>query len=159
MDILTTRGQEFVEHEAKAVSFIREACPGSTIYHTPLDKPASLDLVSTRDGVVHSVAEIKSRNNTIAEMQEWGSLILTYTKVDALRCVAMSLHVPAFVVLYLIPEDAVAVARLVHPGGELVAPITKRTTTTQRSCNGGEAVRVNAYIPLALFREIRPTDF
>lgn len=159
MDILTERGQRYVEEERRVVAYMQDLYRTSFVYHTPLHTPAALDIVSIRDGQVRSVAEIKCRENTIDDFLRFGSLILTWSKVEAMQDVADALYVPGYVVLYSIPDDAICVAHIVNPDGTLAAKIDCDITATKRSCNGGQAMRKNGYIPINLFGDFEPHFF
>jgi hypothetical protein len=159
MDILTERGQHYVAAEKKAIGYLRSVYPHSHIYHTPLESPSSLDLLSVRDNRLQSVAEVKCRDNSVEEFLRFDSLVLTWSKIYAMQSVAKALCVPGFVVLYIIPDDVVCVAPVVRSNGIVVDGITRRVTETKRSCNGGRAMRENGYIPIGLFGELEPNFF
>ena len=159
MDILTPRGQQYVEHERRVIERMRSYFTDCAIYHTPINAPASLDIIVTRNGRLVAVAEIKCRNNSLDEFNRFGSLILTWTKVQALVDVATALYVPGFVVLYSIPDDEVLIANAVYRDGTIAPGIVKEHTVTQRTCNGGEVTRLNGYLPIDMFRFFEPNLF
>ncbi len=159
MDILTERGQTYVEHEKRVIERLKQSYANSFIYHTPINAPASLDLISTRNGRLVAVAEVQCRNNSVDDFHKFGSLILTWTKVEALINVAVALYVPGLVILYSIPDDVVLIAKVVNPDGSLVRSLDKDHTVTQKSCNGGQATRLNAYIPIEMFGPPKPEYF
>lgn len=159
MDILTPRGQQYVEHEKRVIERMRLYFTDCTISHTPIDAPASLDITITRQGKLIGVGEIKCRNNSIDEFNRFGSLILTWTKIEALVNVATALYIPGFVILYSIPDDEVLIAKAVYRDGTIAPSIFKQNTATQQTCNGGQVTRLNGYLPIDMFRFLEPNLF
>ena len=154
LDILTPRGQVSLADEQAVARWFNEF-PSCQYVQTPKDSPAAVDAVLVKHEKIIGVAETKCRYNlTLAKFQnefdnEW---LITWEKVRIGLEMAKGLCVPLYGFLYLVDDDTLLVQ-------ELSAGILLRDfTATQRTINGGVAVRENAFIRMtdaSVFRGIK----
>jgi hypothetical protein len=91
--------------------------------------------------------EIKAREMTEAELKRFGNeWLVTFEKIQKGALIAKSLCVPFYGVLYLIPDQKTYLVKLTDEHGNIVAPMRLEVTETQATCNGGTALRTNAYV-------------
>lgn len=147
MDILTPKGEETLRQELRAVELLQKKFPVQYV-HTPKNKPASVDAVLVKDSEIVAVVETKCRQMTLFDLTHKfeGDWLITWDKVVAARDVALSLRVPFVGLLYLVPDDLLLVQKITDPDGEWTVGMRIKETATQRTVNGGTAVRYNAYI-------------
>ena len=156
MDVMTKRGQSSLEYERRAIEKFSLAHPDQRFIETPKRRPAEVDGVFMRQGELSAVAEVKTRNLTREKLRtryndEW---LVTADKVDAGRTVSRLLRVPFVGLLYLIPDDLLLVLTITDSTGRWAFEFERRKTITKRTINGGEAERLNAFLPLATAKEI-----
>lgn len=76
--------------------------------------------------------EIKTRNTTFSQMQEWGSFMISKSKIDTCAQVCGHLVIPFIVVFYSIPEDFIKVWFITDDNGFL----QDRFEMTQKTIKG-----------------------
>jgi len=155
MDVLTKRGQASLDYEREAIEKFCLIHPEYRFIETPKERPAAADGVFMKDGVLHSVVEVKVRNMTRKQLlmhfhDKW---LVTMEKVEQGRTLSALLGVPFVGMLYLLPEKRLLTLMITDDKGEWEFDFETRETTTQRCINGGEAVRLNAFLPLATAKE------
>lgn len=150
MDILTPKGEETLRQELRAIELFQKKFTGVRYVHTPKNKPASVDAVLVKDSEIVAVVETKCRQMTLNDLlfKFEGDWLITWDKVVAGRDVALSLRVPFVGLLYLVPDDTLLVQKITDADGEWNVDMRIKETTTQRTVNGGSAVRYNAYISM-----------
>lgn len=151
LDVLSPRGQRSLADEASAAAIFRRNRPDFDYVGTPKDRPSDVDAVLVREGTIRAVVEQKSRYNcTLKTLFEvWrGEWLVTADKLDRARAVALAFRVPLYGFLYLVDERALLVRRLTVSSGDWVVAIRRERTLTQRTINGGEAMRLNAYVDM-----------
>ena len=155
MDILTERGQKTVRDEADAYRLWESHNPGWSVIKTPKDKPASVDAFLVHDGEIKAVVECKCRYEldyygfATKFNSEW---LVTMDKVIRGASVARELCVPLVGFLYLADTGDLYCKELADNSGQFVVPFRCENTVTQRTVNGGEAIRANAYIDMTQAR-------
>ena len=154
MDILTKRGKSSLQYEREAIEKFSLIPPEYRFIETPKERPAAADGVVMKDGVLHSVVEVKVRNVTRDRMRltfrdNW---LVTMEKVEKGRTLSALLGIPFVGMLYLLPEKRLLTLMITDDKGEWAFDFEIRETTTQKCINGGEAVRLNAFLPLATAR-------
>jgi hypothetical protein len=163
LDILTPKGQETVAQLERAVSLWHGHRTNRMYVATPADEPASVDAVlADAEGVVRAVVETKCRSNISLEgfrttfKNEW---LVTMDKLTRACRVSEMLCVPLVGFLYLVDEDVLLVQKLTDSKGQFCVPFRCDNTVTQKTVNGGEIVRANAYIDMSKCRvyERRPS--
>ena len=154
MDVDTERGQSALRLEREAVRKFTTVHQGYDFIETPKDKPALVDGVFAEGGVVRAVVEVKVRKLTRRRLRELGDTWLSaMTTLDAGRAASFILGAPFVGMLYLIPEKRLLTLKITNDKGHWALDFEKKETTTQKSINGGEAVRLTAYLPLATAKE------
>ena len=158
LDVNTPRGQTTIQEERDAVSLFTASFPNIMYVDTPKKGSATVDAVLFRqeDGILCGVVETKCRQMTHSQLltynNEW---LVTWDKIDASRRIAESLGVPLYGFLYLVPDRTLLVRVIADENGALTQSIRIEATQTQRTVNGGQVVRNNAYINMTNCREIR----
>jgi hypothetical protein len=153
LDARTPLGRDYVRRQSEVVARCAQVWQ-STVMETPLEEPADVDAVFGRAGVVKVVAEVKVRNMTMAELETHGSYLVTNDKlVRGSRCAA-AMYVPFVLVVGLWPERHIVYWRVWSPATQWCFDFDVRRTATQATCNGGQAVRENAYLPLLHMRRL-----
>ena len=155
MDILTKRGQASLDYEREAIEKFCLIHPEYRFIETPKKRPAAADGVFMKQAVLHSVVEVKARNMTrkLLLMHFHDKWLVTMEKVEQGRTLSALLGVPFVGMLYLLPEKRLLTLMITDDKGEWEFDFETRETTTQRCINGGEAVRLNAFLPLATAKE------
>lgn len=150
LDVLTPKGQETVAQEDEAASLLF-AHRQIRYVRTPKDGPAAVDAVLTHDAHgLCAVAEMKCRQMTHEGLiQDYdGEWLITYDKVLKLCDAARLLGVPGMGLLYLVPDRILLTIKICDHNGELSQQLIVKRTPTQATVNGGQAMRVNAYVPM-----------
>ena len=156
MDIETKRGRSSLEYERIAIEKFSLAYPDQRFIDTPKHRPAAVDGVFMKQGALSAVTEIKTRILTREKLRnefedKW---LITADKVDAGRTLSRLLRIPFVGLLYLIPDETLLVLRVTDSTGQWSFEFERRKTITKRTINGGEAERLNAFLPLATAKEI-----
>lgn len=148
MDILTPKGEETLAQERRAIHLLQRKYPGVTYVHTPKKKPATVDAVLVKDAEIVAVVETKCRQMSLNDLMHKfdGDWLITWDKVVGGRDVALDLQAPFIGLLYLVPDDLLLLQKITEANGEWAVDMRIKETTTQRTVNGGSAVRYNAYI-------------
>lgn len=151
LDILTPKGQQSAQQQIDAINAILAQRPGTTFIHTALDGPAAVDGFFIRDGEIRAVAEVKCRvDMDYAKFmgERKGEWLITNQKIEDMRILCAMLQVPGFGVLYLVNDGLVLMRKLVDSTGQTTEVFRIDDTRTQRTVNGGSAMRANAFIPM-----------
>jgi hypothetical protein len=150
MDILTAKGQISVKDERRAVEIFHSNYPQFRYLHTPKDSPAIIDALIVKDDVLYSAVETKCRDMSVDEFygRFKGQWLVTYEKVEKARQMAISLGLGLTGFLYLKQSDTLLIKQIVSPDGLFCQKLHIEATETQRTINGGLAVRNNAYIDM-----------
>jgi len=151
VDILTPKGQRSRLQEIKAVELWHQQYPSLRYCETPKDKPAVVDAILVRDGIVVGVVETKCRSVLTMDKfrhhfdEQW---LVTAEKIRKGAKVAEFLHVPFIGFFYLAKEDALYFETLWKPNKGWNVKIETKMSKTQATVNGGKIVRENAYIDM-----------
>lgn len=149
MDILTPRGQRTARDESAAYRLWEQSNPGWSVIQTPKDQPASVDAFLVWEGEIRAVVECKCRygidfHGFEAKFDsEW---LVTMDKVIRGASVARELCVPLVGFLTFADTGQLLCKEIADHTGQFTVPFRCENTLTQRTVNGGEAVRANAYI-------------
>jgi hypothetical protein len=153
LDCNTPRGRVWVEKQREAVRECEKAW-GVAASQTPDDRESPVDVLFTRDGAVTMIAEVKARDMSMAQLQRFGSYLVTLEKLKKGAAMAKQLCVPYRLIVKL--TDATVWWDVADSEGRKVVELDRRRTLTQATCNGGQANRVNAYLSLARMRQLEP---
>jgi hypothetical protein len=151
MDILTEKGQETKRQEDAAIVLWHDRYPNLRYIETPKDKPASVDGLIVKNGVIQAVVETKCRQCSVIEFTvTWESRwLVTAEKIKKGASIARELCVPFVGFLYL-PEAKILMHKtLWHPDKGWVAALEEKETRTQATVNGGSVIRLNAFIDMS----------
>lgn len=149
LDCNTARGKGYIECQMSCLKAL-EAAMNVQMIMTPEDEAAGVDALAVRVNRVVAVLEVKSREMDLAQLNRFGSYLITFEKLLKIRTVSASLCVPGFVAVSLLKEDAPTVLmwKVCDERGNLVASLEARVSQTQATCNGGQADRYNAYLSM-----------
>jgi hypothetical protein len=159
LDVNTPRGQKSLEYEQRAVWLFNHHYPHMQYNETPKDSSAMVDAVVTTGSDVVGVVEQKSRNMSLAQLQEWDNeWLITRSKVENGRNTALALGVPFIGFLYLIPDDLLLMQFITTREGTYVPVMRFQVTETQATINGGLAQRKNAFINMSHAKKLGWND-
>ena len=150
LDIATPAGRLTLADEAAAAELFTGHQPRFRYVETPKDKPALVDALLLRGDELFAVVETKCRNESSESFfQKFGGRwLVTLEKVLEARKTAVALQLPLVGFLYLNKDKTLLVQKIAEPDGKFVASMVIKTTETQATCNGGTAIRTNAYIDM-----------
>jgi hypothetical protein len=117
--------------------------------------PATVDAIFTRDGELLSIAEIRARTDTLADLTRRAGYLITHTKLQRGREAGIVFGVP-FDLLIGFGDGAIGWFRISEGDGTWRTRFEVRTTTTQAGCNGGSATRENAFLDWRDLHVLRP---
>lgn len=152
MDILTPKGQETLKQERRALDLFSASYGAFSFVETPKDKPADLDGFIYKDGVLIAGVEVKCRMMTAVDLREkfnreW---LITDDKIDRGVSVCEKLCIDYKGFLYLVPDDLLLIVPIwSYSSGTYTSEIRRESTKTQKTVNGGEIVRLNAYVDVS----------
>jgi hypothetical protein len=155
LDILTPNGQVSLKDEQIVADWVN-GFDGRQYIQTPKKLPAKVDAILVKHNSIVGVVETKCRYNlSLLKFQtefknEW---LVTWEKVKGGLQLAEGLCVPLFGFLYLVDDDTLLIREI----SEKI--LRTQVTATQRTINGGIAIRENAFIEMndaKIFRGIKP---
>lgn len=145
LDCATPVGQRWIAAQRVIVHRCAHAW-GLEAIQTPPDHESPVDVFFVRDGMLAYVAEVKARNMTLAQLQEFGSYLVTKAKIQRGRDIALDLCVPYRLIVGL--HDAICWWMVVDGAGSWRVRARTAHTATQATCNGGSVMREHAYLSL-----------
>lgn len=158
LDISTERGRRTLEDERLVAILYERHHPGWRYLHTRKEKPAPVDaLILDEQWEIRHITETKCRYDMdLAKFRssynsQW---LVTYQKIKEGCDAARLLCAPLIGLLFIVGEGIVLEKQLSDEKGNLVAQLDVRRTVTQATCNGGTALRDNAYIDMRGAREL-----
>jgi|TARA_R110000824_G_scaffold44320_4_gene129007 hypothetical protein len=156
LDCVTPAGKKWVSRQSSVVQIISEAWNLDAI-ETSKTSSATIDVLFSRSGILKAVAEIKCRDMDYAQLQRYGSYLITEDKLIRGYRVAASLHAPLFLFVGLRGDQRIVYCQLTDELGVPVGvTIERRSSLTKRTCNDHSGVeRMNAYIPVEHMRELK----
>jgi hypothetical protein len=134
-----------------AIRLFMENFPGFDFIETPKDQPADIDGFITKGPTIISGVEVKCRNMTAQDLSgkfnnRW---LITSDKLDRGIALCRSLGVDFRGFLYLVPDKMLFVVPIWSVKGGMQADIEVERTVTQATVNGGDALRLNAYVDVS----------
>jgi hypothetical protein len=140
--------------EQTAIAIFMGAFPALIFCSTPKNEPADVDgmLVHAKSGEIMAIVETKCRYDITHDQflhnyeNQW---LVTKDKLDRGARLARALRVPLLGWLYLVDDAALLWIKLTDRLGQIIPAVESRTTTTQKTCNGGTASRENSFIDMA----------
>jgi len=165
LDIDTERGRETLEYERRAARALERATGHRYVAGSKAGSAWPLDAVVADpvSGDLVAVVEQKTRSETVERMKSvhGGTLILSADKVRSGIVGADLLGCAFWVLVYLRDEpDAhrVVLIDVYNQQRGLLPGIRWERTKTRATVNGGEAHRLNCYIPLLGGRLLRDAE-
>jgi len=149
LDINTPRGREAAQDQSDAIDIVFGSNLLTDFIPTNDRGPARVDGIITHKGSIYGVAEIKSRRDMNLVMlmeQRSGEWLLTYDKLIDICSASRLFGAMGFGMLYLPADEAVIMVSLTNSVGDVLCKHRIASTVTQATCNGGSAVRKNAFI-------------
>ena len=114
---------------------------------------AHSDRIFFRDGACKCIAEIKSRNMSMEKLRDFGTYLISNSKLEYGEEMSRMTGIPFYVFVRLIPDDLIVYWNVFNRHGKSRFLYKTETTTTQATCEGGTAERENAFLPLgSMFR-------
>ena len=107
------------------------------------------DRIFYRGDSVVSVAEIKARELSLDKLRKFGSYLVSESKIIHGCELAKLVHAPFFLFVYLIQSRQIVWWKIADSNGEKSCNYQVFMSETKDNCNGGTAVRRNAYINLS----------
>lgn len=147
LDCNTSNGRRFIAYQHECLAAFCKSKKVSCIT-TNDTLSADIDAIFYRDSVL-AVGECKTRQLTLKQLKQFGSYLISYSKIEKLVSVSKSLQCSGLLIVYLIPDATIVWCKVCDTQGKILVDLSRKTTTTQATCNGGTAVRENAYIPVS----------
>ena len=155
MNIQTEKGQESLRMEREAVDRLIELKPRYIFVETPKDTYAAVDGMLCLRGEIRAAVEVKVRNMTREKLRDVfdNTWLVSMHKLEAGKVLSQLLKVPFYGMLYLLPEKIIIMLEITNQKGEWLFDFEKKITRTMKCVNGGEAERLNAFLPLETAKE------
>lgn len=153
LDCDTPLGKVYINEQYKTQQLL--VARGYTVINTPSKDHASDVLLAKEiDGrlTLYGLAEIKSRRNAgdaviDREYVKKNGYLVTYDKIKYGAVASSFYKVPFFLIVNLLNDNVVLIWQLTDHVGNPTINYKTIDTKTQKTCNGGEIVRRNAFIP------------
>jgi hypothetical protein len=113
------------------------------------------DRIFFRDGACKCVAEIKSRNMDMAKLKQFGTYLISNSKLKYGEELSRMTGIPFYLFVRLIPDDIIVYWNIFDRHGKALLNYTVETTTTQATCEGGKAERENAFLPIGSMFQLK----
>ncbi len=152
LDINTPLGQKSLEEEREVHSII-ESKWGLKVIETPKNSISSGDGFLIRNDEVVAFFETKCRYDmTYEQLLDRGSWLVTMDKIKKCKVVSKLLQIPFIGFLYLLPKSdpgqrLLLYWKITNDKGDFNFDFEIMEELTQKTINGGEIVRMNAYFP------------
>lgn len=155
LDCETPLGKTFIEHQY-TTQRILEAKGYTLMNMATKDAGADILIAKPVDGVltICGVAEIKSRRMagkvplTVDYLANNGGYLITHDKLKFGANASFLFSVPYFLIVNLLLESKLLIWQITDDQGLFLFDFDTRETSTQMTCNGGEIVRPNSYLPV-----------
>jgi hypothetical protein len=153
LDCETPRGMLFIEDQYQTQRILAKR--GFTVINTRAkDHHSDIYLSKEIDGVLtmYGVAEIKSRmlagpEKITAEYVKKNGYLVTAAKLQAGAKLSAINRVPFFLIVNLLLDNKLLVWEITDSEGNYNIDLNIKSTSTQKTCNGGSVIRDNAYLP------------
>lgn len=155
----TPVGQIFMLHQ-RDTQHILEARGYKFIEMSRENSSHDVFIVKNIEGrdVCTGIAEIKCRmfigNTLISRKSLKNGYLISYDKLTYGASASELFGIPYFVIVNLIPEKYILIWKLAE-NGDFLFDFPVRESQTKKNCNGGVAVRLNAYLPLEKAYELK----
>ena len=156
LDINTPKGRITLMQERQAARLFERKFSPYVYVETDKSQPVPHDAIVKNGDKILSVVETKCRNMTLDQLQNKydNTWLITWEKLQSCVEVANQLDVPFYGFLYLIPERVLLIQQIWNKR-RYVSLSKIETTQTQRTVNGGQTIRVNAFIDMRSAKVLR----
>lgn len=150
LDILTPKGQKTLVQVRDAISIFKRNFPRYDIITTHESDPAAVDFLIHDNKNVIATAEIKCRNMILDELKKSfdNTWLITFEKIENGLTITRLIKRPFYGFLYLPIEKKLLTIQITNKDGDIIAPMKLDYTRTQKTINGGDIFRTNAYIDM-----------
>lgn len=147
MDINTPMGGWSLQRESDMMNLLDQRFAWTAV-PTPKTMPAPLDgIMVDTDGEMIFVYETKCRDITLDQLNDWGTYLITYNKIENGAHASRLLCVPFVVLVYCVKDNRVVSYRITDARGNITAEMEIAKTTTTKNINTTETTeRWNAFI-------------
>jgi hypothetical protein len=147
LGILTEKGRAAAQREKEMLDFLANKWK---VQYVSVDKAtengtAYIDGFFVRDGTIISAFESKCRQ----KWADYDSLIITADKLDRGAVISSMLVIPYIVLAYIVERQLIYYWRVTDVRGVFRFRIRREMTVTKRTIDGGEAKRMNAFLPVS----------
>ena len=153
LDINTEKGQESLKYERIMLEKLEQSFSVKFIETNKLID-SKIDGVILKDNQLSGIFESKCRNMSYMELMDYDSWLITLDKIMDGKKISEMLRVPFFGFLYLIPDKMTFYWKITDDFGEFIFGFNIKRTLTQKTINGGRAIRTNAYLPFKYANEV-----
>lgn len=153
LDCDTPLGKVYIDEQYKTQKLLEAR--GYTIVNTPSkDHTSDIMLAKPIDGklTLYGLAEIKSRRNAGEVIIDRGYVkkngyLVTFNKIKYGSMASAFYKVPFFLIVNLLNDNVILIWQITDHVGNYTIDFKTIDTKTQKTCNGGEIVRRNAFLP------------
>lgn len=155
LDCETPLGKTFIDHQMFTQRILESK--GYTIMNmSTKDSAADVVIAKPIENVltICGVAEIKSRKMagsqplTVEYLRRNGGYLITHDKLKFGSNASYIFSVPFFLIVNLLMEEKILIWQVTDDQGLYMFDFDTRETSTKMTCNGGEIVRPNSYLPI-----------
>jgi hypothetical protein len=154
LDINTPKGQATLKDELRAGTLFERRYPQLEVIGIKKDEASAVDAMirnHSRNQEITACVETKCRYDCTLQtfIGRYGCRwLVTFDKIRKGMDVAELLCIPLLGFLYIPSDDVLLWKVIFDPKLGLMVPIKVDRTTTQKTINGGEIERANAYIDM-----------
>jgi hypothetical protein len=147
LDCNTEKGRQYINYQDECIKKISDIW-GINIVQTINTKSADIDAIAIKNNQISAVLEVKTRESSLDQLKKWGSYLITFEKLLKIRASCNSLQVPGFLVVFLLDSNNIVYWKICDSLGSFLISFEAKNTITQKTCNGSQINRLNAYISL-----------
>jgi hypothetical protein len=155
--IESKKGQKTVHQEIKMLKYI-EKCWNVKIKITDKKKPIEHDGIIIKNNKIIGIFESKNRQFTLYKLEKFGSWLITYEKLEKCRLIAKKMKVPLYGFLGIELSNLIMYWKICDGEGNYLFNFEHYYSYTQDTCEGGEAYRDNAFLPIKYGILIQPNQ-
>ena len=140
LDCQTEKGKVYISHEDWTANWIEERAKGKTKLRKFKELTSRADrLAYSISGAKQALLEIKSRNMTLNQLNNWGNeYLISEHKINKCQKISIKYKIPFFVFVNLIDDKYILRLKVLNNKGEFVIPYRiEYDKETQDTCNGG----------------------
>jgi hypothetical protein len=156
MDINTPKGQQTLKEEQFMLSKFEIIWKCDAI-QTNKNKGAACDGIFLRKKEIKGVFESKCRHLTVDQLEDYGSWLISFEKIEKGRLLSKLLQVPYYGLLYLVDDNVIMYWEITDDDGNYVFKFETETRETQYCVNGGSKIDKVALLPIKNGKYLRNT--